>query len=178
MKKLTAVLTALVMVLTMGMAMAEEVTPFSLNGTYFWGMSESEIQTALGSVRMEKEQGQKLTYLDPDDHEFVFEDLSSEITFGLSEDKLVLIELDFDDRVASQSVKDALTATYGEGAAVTDVASLSELEAMSDPDEIDLRDDDPLTFIQWTAEDGTRILMITDSEDDEAKAIFYTLSDK
>ncbi|MBQ6595809.1 MAG: hypothetical protein IJH78_09150, partial [Clostridia bacterium] len=106
MKKLTAVLTALVMVLTMGMAMAEEVTPFSLNGTYFWGMNGSEIQTALGSVRMEKEQGQKLTYLEPDDHEFVFEDLSSEITFGLSEDKLVLIELDFDDRVASQSVKD------------------------------------------------------------------------
>ncbi len=178
MKKLTAVLTALMMVLTMGIAMAAEVIPFSLNGTYSWGMNESEIQTALGNVRMEKEQEQKLTYLDLDDDKFVFENLSSDITFGLSEDKLVLIELDFDDRVSSQSVKDALTALYGEGVAITDVAALAELEAMSDPDEIDLRDDDPLTYLLWTAEDGTRILMITDAEDDEAKVIFYTLAKK
>lgn len=174
MKKLTAVLTVLVMTLTTGFAMAAQPAPFSLGDTYSWGMNESDILAELGSVRIEKEQEKNLTYLDPDDHKFLFEELMSEITFGMDEDKLVLIELDFDERVTSRSVEEALTALYGKSAAVTEEA-LAELEAMSDPDEIDLREDDPQTFAMWTTEDGTQILMITDAEDDEAKVVFYTV---
>lgn len=178
MKKFAATVLALMVLMTMSTALAAEIPPFSLDGTYSWGMSEAEILTALGNVKVEKERGQKLTYLEPDDYTFAFAGLSGEIAFGLAEDKLVLIELDFDDRVTSQSVTDALTALYGESAALADLAALAELEAMSDPDEIDLRDDDPLTYALWTAEDGTQILMVTDAEEDEAKVVFYTIPKK
>ena len=152
----------------------EEITPFCLNGTYYWGMSETEIVTSLGSAEIEKETAQKLTYLEPDEYRYVFEGLSCDVTFGLSEDQLVLIELDFDDQVTSRSVNDALTTLYGEHTVVTDLEALAELEAMSDADEIELRDDDPLTYAIWTAGDGTQILMITDVEEDEARVVFYT----
>ena len=174
MKKLAAVLTALVMALTAGIA-AAEAEPFALNGIYTWGMPESEILATLGNVRVEKESERKLTYLDPEDEWLTFEGLSCEITFGLSADQLVLIELEFDERVASREVRDALTALYGDGTEVTDPAAFADLEALSDPDEIELVDDDPQTWAQWTAPDRTRILMITDTEEGEAKVVFYTV---
>ena len=175
MRRLMAVLLALALAVALSGALADAAPAFSLGGVYAWGMSEAEILAATGNVKMEKEPEQNLTYLEPDDYEFVFEGLSSEITFGLAEDRLALIELDFADRIASQAVTDALSALYGERTVVTDLTAFAELEAMSDPEEIELRDDDPQTYAAWTAEDGTQILMITDAEDDEARVIFYTL---
>ena len=177
MKKLAAFLTALVMMAAAVSALATEVPPFSLDGTYSWGMNESEILATLAGYKIDRDREFNLTYLDPDHHRYVFEGLDCEITFGLLGDSLVLIELDFEDRVRSQSVRDALTALYGEGAPVTDPAGFADLEAMSDPDEIDLYDDDPTSYDMWTAQDGTKILMVTDVRDDEAVVIFYTVQE-
>lgn len=49
---------------------------------------------------------------------------------------------------------------------------------MSDPDVIELRDDDPQTYAMWISEDGTRFLMITDVGEDEARVVFYTIPEE
>ena len=135
-------------------------------------MTETEILTALGDAKAETEKAQRLTYLDADDVPFAFEGLSCEITFGLSSDGLALILLDFGDDTGAPEVREALTKRYGEGTEVQDLAVLAGLEAMSDPDEIDLRDEEPQTYLVWSAEDGTSVLMITDVRGSEAKVIF------
>ena len=49
---------------------------------------------------------------------------------------------------------------------------------MSDPDVIELRDDDPQTYAMRISEDGTRILMITDVGEGEARVVFYTIPEE
>ncbi len=175
MKKLSAALLALLVILNSAAALCEKPAPFSLNEIFHWGMSETEILTALGNVKTETEKEQKLTYLEADDVPFAFEALPCEITFGLSADGLVLMMLDFSERIDAQDVLDALTKLYGSGERATDPAAWADLEAMSDSDEVELRDDDPQTFDQWSLEDGTRALLITDVQDREANLIFYLL---
>ena len=172
-KRLSAFL-ALLLVLIPLIVSCETAGPFSINGVYRWGMTGGEIRAVLGSAKVETENEKNLTWLETDDASFLFEGLPCEIAFGLSSDRLVLILIDFEDRVDALSVKEKLTGRYGEGAASGDPAVLSGLEAMSDPDVIALRDDEPQSFTLWTLTDGTCALMIVSETDGEAKAVFWT----
>ncbi len=179
-KNLLAAALAILMVLNLAAALGEASEAFSFNNTYSWGMTEAEIRDALGFVKVDADREFMQTYLELDDDvPFTFEDLFCEITFGLSEDKLGMIKLDFSDRVRDASVKDALVKLYGEGTEVTDLMELAELDTLFIWDEIDLDDDDLQIYTLWSLADGTAVLMMSEAyEDYEAKVVFWENKDK
>ena len=173
MKKLIAILTLLALCACLAFAEqadSDAALTWALDDIYVWGMTEADIAAQLPGAKLEKEAGAKLTYLEPDDYDYIWQGLRGEIEFGLKDGSLALIQLSFDDRVSALAVRDALVALYGEGTPTEDVSALA---ALCDAGEIDLTDDDPLTFEAWSLGDGTQILMITDAKDDEADVVFY-----
>ena len=176
MKKLFAVLAAMVLALCIGTAaLAEgEIKPFALNDEFTWNMTAEEIAAKFPNTRIETKSLQKLDYLEPDDYKYIFGDLSCEIDFALKDGKLMLIHLDFDrDRGASaDKVQAALEGLYGPSAAEDSTEAVEALAAATDAKEVELYDDDPLTYTLWELEDGTRVLMVTDVRDNDADVYF------
>jgi len=156
-------------------AAADEET-FEFQNGIKWGMSQDEVIKTLPTKRYEVERERKLDYLEVDDEVYEFEKIPAEVTFGFDNDALVVIRLSFDteDRgVSEKGIMDALKKLYGTAEDVKDTAIIDELMKIADYDEIDMDIKRSDTLYQWSLEDGTTIIMLIESRDEDIKVVFF-----